>query len=113
MKFTIDAKNRKLGRVASEAASLLMGKQNTDFVRNKVPAVKVEIINSANLLLSEKKMKEKQYAKYSGYPGGLRFESMSQVVQKSGIEEVVRRAVYGMLPHNSLRPKMIKNLSIK
>ena len=114
MKYTIDATGKRIGRVASEAASLLMGKNISSFVRNAFPSeVSVEIINTSKSEIDQKKIRQKTYAKYSGYPGGLRHEKMSDLITKKGIGEVYRRAVYGMLPPNKLRPKMIKKLKIK
>lgn len=111
-KHEINAEGKKLGRVASEAAKLLMGKNLSDYARNTIPDVKVSIINVAKLDMTAKKRNETSYAKYSGYPGGLRYESMQQVVSDAGYSEVMRRAVYGMLPTNRLRPRMMKNLTI-
>lgn len=113
MKYTIDAKGRVPGRVATEVAVLLMGKNRTDFARNKIPSVEVEVVNAGGLTLDAKKLKDKAYYHHSGYPGGLKKESQAQVVEKKGAKEVLRRAVYGMLPKNKLRPKMMKNLKIK
>jgi len=113
MKYTIDATGKKLGRVASEAARLLMGKNQPDFVRNKVLGGKVEIVNTSKADISEKKLLEKTYARYSGYPGGLRTPSMRSVIEKKGYREVFLLAVYGMLPSNKLRPQIMKNLSVK
>lgn len=111
-KHIIDAKGRVPGRVATEIAVLLMGKNRTDFARNKIPAVEVEVISSAEMLLSAKKLKDKMYSHYSGYPGGLARHSQAHVVVTKGAREVLRRAVYGMLPKNKLRAKMMNNLKI-
>mgnify|MGYP001008532672 CR=1 FL=1 len=110
--FTIDAKGLTLGRVASKAAAMLMGKNTTTFVKNKVPSVTVTIVNAAKTILPEKKLREVDYARYSGYPGGLRYETLGEVLTKKGHKEVYKVAVYGMLPHNKLRSKMIKNLIV-
>lgn len=112
-KYTVDAKGRVPGRVATEVAVLLMGKNRTDFARNTIPDVEVEVLNTKDLKLDTRKLKDKSYYKYSGYPGGLKSESMQRVVEKKGVTEVLRRAVYGMLPKNKLRPRMMKNLKIK
>ena len=113
MKYTLDAKGKVPGRVATEVAVLLMGKNRTDFARNRIPAVEVEVENAGAMSLEAKKLKTKSYPRYSGYPGGLTLESMAHVVEKKGKKEVLRRAVYGMLPKNKLRPRMMKNLKIK
>lgn len=113
MKYTIDATNKKLGRVATEAATLLMGKNRPDFERHILSPTNVEIINVSHLELTQKKMKNEKYVRYTGYPGGLRSEPMDRVINKKGYGEIVRRAVYGMLPANKLRSRMMKNLVIK
>jgi len=112
-KYTIDAKNRVPGRIATEVAVLLMGKNRTDFARNTIPDVEVEVTNAGSMTLSQKKLKDKEYHNYSGYPGGLRTLSQEQVVASKGAGEVLKKAIYGMLPKNKLRPRMMKNLKIK
>lgn len=111
-KHTIDAKGKAPGRVATEVAVLLMGKNRTDFARNRIPEIEVEVNSSSAMSLDQKKLKDKEYYRYSGYPGGLKTESMEKVIEKKGAKEVLRRAVYGMLPKNKLRPRMMKNLKI-
>lgn len=111
-KFTLDAENKKIGRVASEAAKILMGKNSTAFVRNAIPDVKVEIINAGKADINEKKKETVLKSRYSLYPGGLTTETVGQVIDKKGVKEVFRRAVDGMLPRNKLRAQMIKNLTI-
>lgn len=112
-KYVIDAKGRVPGRIATEAAVYLMGKDRTDFAKNRIPDVEVEVVSSNEMTLNNKKLRDKMYATHSGFPGSLRIESMSQVVEKKGPKEVLRRAIYGMLPKNKLRPRMMKNLKIK
>ncbi len=111
-KYTIDATKRVPGRVATEVAVLLMGKNLTSFAKNKIPVVEVEVTNANAMVLEARKLRDKQYHNYSGYPGGLRSLSMGQVVDRFGPKEVLKRAVYGMLPKNKLRPKMMRNLKI-
>lgn len=113
VKHTIDATNKNLGRVASEAAKVLLGKLSPAFQKNKVADVSVEVINAGKMALSEKKLKNKRYPSYSGYPGGLSFASMEAVIAKKGFAEIVRRSVYKMLPKNKLQAKRIKFLKIK
>ncbi|MFH0804430.1 MAG: 50S ribosomal protein L13 [Candidatus Zambryskibacteria bacterium] len=112
MEYTIDAQGKKLGRIASEAATILMGKNRVDFVRNAIPNIKLKIINSSKIETTNKKMEQKIYKNYSGYPGGLRERSMKKVVQDAGMKEVLRIAIKGMLPKNKLRDRMMKNLLI-
>ena len=112
MEYVLDAQNKKLGRIASQAAAILMGKNRTDYVRNAIPAVRVKIVNAGKLSMTNKKMEEKVYKNYSGYPGGLKERTMKKVVADKGMKEALRIAVKGMLPTNRLRPLMMKNLII-
>jgi large subunit ribosomal protein L13 len=111
--YTIDATNKRLGRLASEVAVLLMGKQLPDFARNKVPKVAVSVENIEQLDLAAKKKDTKTYDHYSGYPGGRKEYNMNKVIADKGTSEVFKKAVYGMLPGNKLRPEMMKNLTIQ
>jgi len=112
-KHIIDAKGKVPGRVATEVAVFLMGKNRTDFARNRIPNVEVEVISSSQMLLSAKKLREKMYSSHSGFPGNLKRRSQDYVIRTKGHQEILRRAVYGMLPKNKLRALMMKNLKIK
>ncbi len=112
MKHVIDAKNKKIGRIASEAAKLLMGKDTPAFAKNIAPDVEVEIINASKADMSEKKKTEKFYRTHSGYPGGQKEEKLGDLIERLGIGEVFQRAVYGMLPTNKLRSRMMTKLTI-
>ncbi len=112
MKYTIDAKDKAIGRVATQAAVYLMGKNLKTFQRNNTPAVTVQITNVAQAKVTGNKMSQKTYSRYSGYPGGLKQPTMTQVVEKKGMTEVFRNAISGMLPKNKLRQKMMNNLII-
>ncbi len=109
---TIDAKGKTLGRVASVVAKALMGKDAATFERHNITGGAVVVTNASQIKIDPRKMEGIQYAQYSGYPGGLRYESLADVIEKKGIEEALRRAVYGMLPGNKLRPKIMKNLTV-
>ena len=112
MKYTIDATGKKIGRVATEAATLLMGKNAPEYARHEESGNTVEIVNAGNLSVTAKKMNDTTYTRYSGYPGGLKIASMKQVVDKKGMSELVRIAIKGMLPKNKLQARMMKNLTI-
>ena len=109
---SINAQGKKLGRVASAAAHFLRGKAGTAFARNVVPAIQVRIENAGKIFLTEKKKTEKRYERYTGYPSGLKSETLGSLTARRGIAIAVRRAVYGMLPKNKLRARIIKNLII-
>ncbi len=109
---TIDATGKKMGRVASEAASFLIGKRNVNFVRNKVCGIPVKIINTSKASFDVKKLKDKEYVTFTGFRGGLYTESLSHLIERKGAKEAFEKAVYRMLPSNSLRKQMMKNLTI-
>lgn len=113
MEKNIDAENKILGRLASEVATSLRGKDRADFAPNKVPDVKVVVTNLSGLNISPKKAKQKKYVSHSGYPGSLKFEPMDKLIERRGIEEVFKKAVRNMLPKNRLNKRLMKNLILK
>ncbi len=109
--YQIDATNKRLGKVATEAAAVLLGKHATDFARHTVEDVTVSINNVSKLDISEKKRTE-IYQTYSGYPGGRRVETLGRLATRRGYAEVVRRTVAGMLPNNKLKKQLLKQLVV-
>lgn len=110
--YTIDAQGKKMGRVAAEAASILMGKNTPTYARNIVPEVKVAIVNCAKADIDTKKKADKKYVTFTGFRGGINTETLGDLIDRKGADEAFRRAVYRMLPSNSLRKSMMKNLTI-
>ena len=110
MKYTLDAENKKLGRLATEVAVLLMGKNMIEFARNNTPEVTVEVKNLSKLSITLAKRESTIYKRYSGYPGGLRQETLDNLSKRLGMGEVFKKTVSGMLPKNKLRSRMLKNL---
>lgn len=110
---TIDASGRTLGRVASEAAVMLMGKSSARFERNVYSGFPVKIVNVSKIRITARKLEEIKHKRYSGNPGGLRITSAKETVEKKGYPELVRFAIYQMLPGNKLRREMMKNLTIE
>eukprot|EP01047_Picozoa_sp_COSAG01_P000063 COSAG01_NODE_1_length_100484_cov_170.446142_63_plen_159_part_00 len=98
--YVIDAKDCIVGRLATEAASLLNGKKNKLSTPGLNTANFVVIINASKVRLSGNKANEKKYYRHSGYTGGLKVTSFKDLLQKKP-EEVLRKAILGMLPHNS------------
>ena len=109
--YVIDASGKRLGKVATEAASILLGKDRADFARHTVAPVSVKIINASKLDLSEKR-KGETYDTYSGYPGGRRVETLGHLGERRGYAEVIRRTVAGMLPKNKLQKPTMLNLEV-
>lgn len=110
--YTIDAAGGALGRVASEAASVLLGKKSANYMQNEVMPVEVEIVNASKLVMTEKRIAGKEYTRYTGYPGGLRITSLANLLQKKGVGEALWKAVDGMIPRNKLRKERMKRLTI-
>ncbi len=112
MNYTIDATNKTLGRLATEVATLLMGKNDPSFVRNRVSSNTVTVTNAGKLKVDQKKLEQKTYSRYSGYPGGLTVSKMAHVVSQKGYREIVTHAVKGMLPDNKLKKEFLKHLTV-
>lgn len=110
--YTIDATGKRLGRVATEAATVLMGKHKTTFAKNKEGDTSVTIENASKLSIDERKREQKEYQRYSGYPGGRKTLRMEEVIEKKGYQEIVRNAVKGMLPKNKLQAPRLKRLNV-
>ena len=109
---TIDASGRTLGRVASETATVLMGKTKPTFERNSYCGMPVKVVNASKLRITAKKLASIYHTRYSGIPGGLRILSGTETAEKLGLKELINLAVYKMLPDNKLRRTMMKNLTI-
>ncbi|MCR4324553.1 MAG: 50S ribosomal protein L13 [Candidatus Curtissbacteria bacterium] len=107
----IDAKGKILGRLSTEVAHILMGKNKPYYAPYMDCGDNVVVVNSAKVELSGKKEINKPYYRHSGYPGGLKVKTAQQVrSQKS--EELIRHSVKGMLPKNKLARGMLKKLYI-
>lgn len=106
-----DAKDQILGRLASKIAPVLFGKSKPYFVRNLDCGDNVVVINASLVKVTGKKEIEKKYTSYSGYPGGLKTQSLSQVREKKP-ERIIERAVSNMLPKNKLRDQWMKKLHV-
>lgn len=111
--YTIDAKGKALGRVASEAAAILRGKNDVEFKDNAAPDIKLVVLNVEQIKLTGQKSKQKKYKSYAGYPGSLKFTPMAMAIEKKGKPYIFKTAVSGMLPKNKLHAKMMKNLVLK
>ena len=107
----IDAKGKMLGRVATQVAELLRGKNKAIFSYNALCGEKVNVVNVGKIDFSGRKLEQKKYMSHSGYLGNLRSESLKDLFKRNP-EEVLRRAVYGMLPNNKLKKEWMKNLNI-
>lgn len=108
----IDAEGQSLGRLGTQIAIILRGKNKPEFQAHLDLGDIVEIENIKKIKFTGKKMDQKKYFSYSGYPGGLKEKKMKDIWQNDPAE-VLRRAVYEMLPDIRLRTNMIKRLIIR
>jgi len=108
----IDAKGKRMGRVATEAASFLIGKDSPEFVKHIAPDVVVKIENARLMDITDRKRAQEEYQTYSGYPGGQKREKLGTLANRRGYGEALRRTISGMLPKNKLRDVRMKNLTI-
>ena len=109
--FLVDVKDQVLGRIAVQIAHRLMGKSKAYFVRNLDCGDYVVVINAKHVRVTGKKEKDKLYSRYSGFPGGLKQKPLWELRQRNPAE-IVKRAVYGMLPKNKLRDRLKTRLFI-
>lgn len=109
--YVLDAENKPLGRVATEAARLLRGKHKPTFTPHVDTGDFVIIVNADKILLTGKKLDQKVMYKHSGYPGGLK-ETPYRRLMAEKPERAVEAAVRGMLPKNRLGRKMIKKMKV-
>lgn len=109
---TINAESKTLGRLSTEIANLLRGKNKVDFSYNKAMGDKVIIVNPQKARFTGRKLEQKEYMRHSGYLGNLKSEKLKDLFSRIP-EEVIKRAVYGMLPHNKLKKDWMKNLSFQ
>ena len=107
----IDAQDKILGRLATEIAQLLIGKTKPYFVYHLDCGDFIVVINAKKVKVTGKKEDQKIYQRYSGYPGGLKEEPLSKLRERRP-EEIIRRAVSGMLPKNKLRKQRLKRLYV-
>jgi large subunit ribosomal protein L13 len=109
---TIDATGKKLGRLATEVATLLMGKDSPTFRKHFAPTAKVTITNASKLNATQTRLEGILHTRYSGYPGGITQMTAKRVADTKGYGEVIKHAVSRMLPKNKHRDTMLLNLSI-
>jgi len=109
--YIIDATGKRLGRVATEAASVLLGKNSPDVTRNLVAPVVVKIQNAHLLDISPKRGTD-EFQSYSGFPGGRRVETLDHLAKRRGYGEVLHRVISGMLPKNKLQKLRLQNLEV-
>jgi len=107
----VDADGATLGRLATLIATMLRGKHRATFSTHIDTGDPVIVLNASKIKVTGRKLQAKQYVRHSGYPGGMRTESLERLLARRP-EEVIRRAVRGMLPRNRLGEQMIRKLHV-
>jgi large subunit ribosomal protein L13 len=109
--LVVDATGKTLGRLATQIADALRGKRKPDYTPHCDVGDFVIVVNAERVAVTGKKREEKLYYRHSGYPGGLRSRTLGQMLERRP-EEVLRRAVKGMLPRNRLGRAQLRKLKI-
>jgi len=109
--FLIDANGKNLGRLCTAVAKILRGKDKPTFTPHLDCGDYVVIINADKIKVTGNKLEDKKYYRHSGYVGNLKVTNLKEMLEKSP-EFVVRKAVKGMLPHNTLGREILKKLKV-
>ncbi len=109
--YVVDAEGQTLGRLASKVASILRGKHKVTYTPSVDCGDYVIVVNASKVKLTGNKLTDKMYYNHSGFPGGLRERTAREMIERYP-EEMVERAIKGMLPHNSLGRAMGKKLFV-
>ena len=109
--YVVDAADKRLGRLATEVASILRGKNKPTFTPNMDTGDFVIVINAEKVAVTGRKREQKLYRRHSGRPGGMKVETFDQL-QNRIPERIIEKAVKGMLPKNALGRKLFTNLKV-
>ncbi|MCP4972712.1 MAG: 50S ribosomal protein L13 [Prochlorococcus sp.] len=109
--YLVDAENQTLGRLASEVASILRGKNKPTFTPHLDTGDFVVVVNAEKICVSGNKAQQKLYRRHSGRPGGMKVETF-EALQERIPERIVEKAIKGMLPHNALGRQLFRKLKV-
>lgn len=109
--YLVDAEGKTLGRFATQIAAILRGKHKPTFTPHMDMGDNIIVVNAEKVQLTGRKAEQKKYYRHSGYPGGIKVTSFSDMIEKKP-KMVITIAVKGMLPHNRLGRRILKNLKV-
>ena len=109
--YVVDAEGQTVGRLASKVAKVIRGKYKTCYTPHADCGDNVIVINAEKIAFSGTKLQNKEYVRFSGYPGGQRFTSAENML-KNHPERLIEKAIKGMLPKNTLGRKLYTNLKV-
>ena len=109
--YVVDAEGKTLGRLATRIADALRGKRKPEYTPHIDTGDFVVVVNAEKIVVSGNKLQDKRYYRHSGYPGGLRSRTLSEMLDRQP-EDVIRKAVKGMLPRNRLARAQLTKLKV-
>jgi large subunit ribosomal protein L13 len=109
--YVVDAESKTLGRLATQIAEVLRGKRKPTYTPHVDVGDFVVVVNAEKVAVTGKKLEDKRYWRHSGYPGGIRSRTLGDMLEKRP-EEVIRKAVKGMLPRNRLARQQLRKLKV-
>ena len=109
--YLVDAEGKTLGRLATQIADVLRGKRKPEYTPHCDTGDFVVVINAEKVAVTGKKGTDKLYWRHSGYPGGIRSRTLNEMLERRP-EEVIRKAVHGMLPRNRLARQQLRKLKV-
>jgi large subunit ribosomal protein L13 len=109
--YVVDAEGKTLGRLATQIADMLRGKRKPEYTPHCDTGDFVVVINAEKIRVTGKKMEQKKYWRHSGYPGGIRSRTLAEMLDRQP-EEVIRKAVKGMVPHTKLGRAQLRKLKV-
>ena len=109
--FIVDAEGQTVGRLASKVAKIIRGKYKTCYTPHADCGDNVIVVNAEKIAFSGTKLEDKEYVRFSGYPGGQRFTAEKDIL-KNNPERLIEKAVKGMLPKNTLGRQLYRNLKV-
>ena len=109
--FVVDAEGKTLGRLATQIANVLRGKRKPTYTPHVDVGDFVIVVNAEKIAVTGKKLSDKRYYRHSGYPGGIRHRTLGEMLERQP-EEVIRKAVKGMLPRNRLARQQLTKLKV-
>ena len=109
--YVVDAEGKTLGRLATQIADVLRGKRKPTYTPHVDVGDFVIVVNAEKIVVTGKKREDKLYWRHSGYPGGIKSQSLGDLLERRP-EEVIRRAVKGMLPRNRLARQQLRKLKV-
>ena len=109
--YIVDAQGKTLGRLATQLADILRGKRKPEYTPHCDTGDFIVVVNAEKITVTGRKLEQKRYWRHTGYPGGIRSRTLAEMLDRQP-EEVIRKAVKGMLPRNRLARQQLRKLKV-